>query len=299
MASSRSFGSLVVDDGASGSGSRAQVPTHELRLALLKLKAGYIVDTVAKTLAGGNASQHESLRRSLDVSDLEEDKEYGWVLKLHQVRGHEWDEIVWDNRNWKIGIAPDCEVVLIRNQTSVRCGKPFVQHDRDLRPSEAELCHWLGEQLKSDGWSDRITEECVHGPECFFLSLPLPYVEERASALMGPDAHQLPFLEAMANDFSGQGVLWSMPAIMVGSGWFGLSYEVQDGLRSYDPTGRWKDISGIFRFQEFHDIVYLQAADYWKFFDACLCKTSLDTVEAILTAACQIGKSLLTAEITY
>jgi hypothetical protein len=53
------------------------------------------------------------------------------------------------------------------------------------------------------------------------------------------------------------------------------------------------------RFQEFHNIVYLRAAEYWKFFDACLCKTSLDTVEAILTAACQIGKSLLTAEITY
>jgi hypothetical protein len=120
MASLRSFGSLVVDDGASGSGSQAQVPTHELCRALLKLKATYIVDMVAKALTGGNASQHESLRRSLDVNDIETDREYGWVLKLHQVRCHEWDEIVWDNKNWKIGIAPDCEVVLLRNHTSVR-----------------------------------------------------------------------------------------------------------------------------------------------------------------------------------
>jgi hypothetical protein len=104
MASSRSFGSLVVGDGASGSGSQAQAPTHQIRLALLKLKATYIVDSVAKALAGGNASQHESLRRSLDVYDIEEDREYGYVLRLHQVRGHDWDEIVRDKK-WKIGIA--------------------------------------------------------------------------------------------------------------------------------------------------------------------------------------------------
>jgi hypothetical protein len=108
------------------------------------------------------------------------------------------------------------------------------------------LCQWLEEQLKSAGWSDNITKECVLGITYFFRSLPLPYLEERASALMAREAHQLPFLETVTSDFSGGGVLWSIPAIMVGSGWFGLWYDVHDGQRVYDTNGGWKDISGIF-----------------------------------------------------